>query len=225
MDPEGVPADLDEVVAEVTGSVAEQALAELDGPDRLLYPVRSKVRESVEPILARHAARLADIHNRAQPAGPAPEDGDAIRQLGFQNREDAEGLARDHPKRQAFDAIQRRIRQRGTLTRDGARLEMQDADAERDAALNELASGWREQLNAVTRRCQDVIDQGTVEVTDDHRMQAVMLAQELGQANPRHGLPLVKMAIREAAADPSALGTLAAAMPMLRSLYENENRV
>lgn len=222
VDPDQGPADLEDAVQAAIAHVAEQALEQLNGTDPQLYGVRSKVRAVVGEILADHSSKVADIRNRAQPAGPTPEDGDAIRQLGFQNREDAEGLAPDHPNRKALEAIERRIRARGTLTSDGARLELQDAAAQRDSEIQDRVEQWREKLDRVEARCVDVINQGTIMVGEEDRRSAVLLAHELAATSPRHGLPILRQAVREAAVDPANLPTLAAALPALRSMYENE---
>jgi hypothetical protein len=218
LDADPGPPDLDEVVDEHLSHVAEAALHELSGTDGQLFPVRSTVRSAIEPVLARHRARMDDIRNRAAAPGATPEDGDELRRLGA-----AEGLPPDHPNRKALEAIERRIRSRGSLTDSGARLEIQEADAERDSHIQDLVEGWRKHLDAVTERCRTTLEAGTVKVTDDDRVAGVLLAQELASANPKHGLPILKWQIREAALDEAARGALVAALPALRSLYEDEN--
>lgn len=217
LDADDGPPDLDEVVQSVTSHIAEQALEQLDGPDRDLHPIRSAVRPGLEPILARYSARLADIRNRAAPPGPSAADGDEARRL-----EGAEGLPANHPSRQALEALERRIRARGSLTDTGKRLELQAAAAERDAAIQQVTAQWGDKLDAVARDCKNRIDQGIVRVTDDDRHAGLLLVQELGATSPKHGLPLLQWEIREAALDPAARGPLLSALPLLRSLYENQ---
>ncbi len=218
LDADEGPADLETEIQSRLNHETERALAQLEGSDRELYPVRSRVRPSIEPILARHAARLADIRNRAAPPGPTAADGEvAVRLQG------AEGLAPNHPSRLKLEALERRIRARGSLTDTGARLEIQAADAERDAALNDLARQWRDQLNDVAAQATKVLEAGTVTVTETDRRAGLLLVQELGATSPRHGLPLLKWAIRDAAVDPDARASLLMALPGLRSMYENEH--
>src|SRR5689334_17800210 len=196
LDADEGPPDLEQVIQGHLNGVTRAALEQLDGSDRELYPVRSRVRSAVEPIMARHKARLADIHNRALPAGPTVADGEVLDRL-----RGAEGLAANHPNRRALEAHERLMRARGSLTDSGAKFEIAQADAERDAALNELAKRWNVELTSVAQNAEALLDTGTIEVTEEHRRSGLLLVEEMTATSPRHGLPHFKWALRQAAVD------------------------
>lgn len=217
LDAAPMPADLDGAVEAHEAYHDGLALKELDGSDRMLHPIRTSVRPSVEPVLAEFDAQLASVKNQVRAPGMTADE---MRDLTGQGRLSAAG-SETSPDHQEWLALQAHIAQRGTLTGHGFAKAKADIAAKRKAALDDAFGKVRVRLDEAEASVRRQQAETRPKPKDEDVQAAIGLMVQLGMTNPAHGSPILAEFVADAARAMDA-PRAAAALPMLKSLYETE---
>jgi len=208
------PEHLDEAVGAYVTQQATIADRELDGSDPLLYPIRSKVRASVEPLLGAFDAQLVRAENQHGKPGPTADE-QAELNLGRLEGGDSEL----HPYHNEWLALQVRIAERGTMTDKGYADTKRNIAANRKGAVAAALKSLHEEIAAAEAKVQAQRAATRVVPKPADVQAAVDVMLQLERTTPTHGAPILAEYIVDVAQakDPAKA---AAILPMLKSLYE-----
>ena len=210
------PENLDTAVAAYEQDQNAIASKELEGSDPVLYPIRSKVRPSVEPLLGAFDAQLADVENRHRRPGPT---GDEQNELNHGRLRGADSDVHSYHKE--WLALQAAIAQRGTMTAHGYEQAKRDIAANRKAAVTAALEDVRKDLDVADAVTRAQRDDTRLKPTAEDVETAVDLMLRLERTTPKHGTAILAEWIADAAKAKDA-AKAAAVLPMLKSLHDGE---